>query len=389
MACILKADVQIRDLTFKSSTYTGEKELQCYSDGIYPLAYMKHQWHVKVKNRPTWNITFKGQLRPYQEEAYKIIWPQIMKQNGLLLLHCGWGKTVLGVKIACDLGLETTILVNRLLLKDQWKHAFEQFSTQTPHICMASEVTKQPRKTGLLIVDEARTFCNETGIQALLSVYPKYSIGLTADYTRDDGMHKVMDVFFGGIATRKISRKPFTVYRVNTDFQPQISYMRWNGKLDWNKVLKSLCYNTERNKLLVRIIAQQTAKTLILCRYKDHVNMLRDMLQEKGIEASTFMGTKTTYADARVLIGTKSKMGIGFDEVQLSQDHDGDRLQTILIAFPTKDIEQMIGRVFRSDHPTVYDLVDDFGVLLNHWNLREKWYKARNANIQEVWYKHL
>jgi hypothetical protein len=76
----------------------------------------------------------------------------------------------------------------------------------------------------------------------------------------------------------------------------------------------------------------------------------------------------------RILIAGKKKAGVGFN----------DPTRTMLvICTDIKDIRQYEGRIRTSDN-IVYDIVDSYKSLENHWEKRAEWYEKRGATIVKI-----
>jgi hypothetical protein len=48
-------------------------------------------------------------------------------------------------------------------------------------------------------------------------------------------------------------------------------------------------------------------------------------------------------------------------------------------------IEQVAGRAFRSDFPTIVHYVDDMRIAKNHWRIASKWCVNNHGVIREEW----
>lgn len=371
-----------------------------------PMSYALTNLQVQnTRKYPKSNIKFNGTLRDYQKESYDISLSIIKDQQTFFLsLYCGFGKTFMAIKMACDLGYKVGVLTHNVLVKGQWVKMFQEV-TNAKVVVMDGVYDKLPdgdvfifmvkkaaemdikvtKKIGFLVVDEARVFCSKTRTSAMLNFCPKYLLGLSADINRPDGLHKILPLLFGDLMMRKISTKHFIIHKVNTEYVPTVQNMRFSGKLDWNKVITSLAEMKNRNRLICNIIKERPKnRFMILCKRKNHVNELYEMLKRRGETCETLMGTKKNYDLCRVLVGTYSKMGVGFDDVNACSNSDGSRINCCIFAMSTKDIEQFAGRVFRSRVPEIYDIVDDFSTLKNsHWNQRKKWYIQRGGEVLE------
>lgn len=150
---------------------------------------------------------------------------------------------------------------------------------------------------------------------------------------------------------------------------------------------KSLVSNPERNELISSwIITNIGNKALMLADRKELVVEVSKRLHSNGIKYDYLCGTKKTYSDSPILLGTYAKIGVGFDEKNACPDFSGTRINVVYIVFSTKQmwlLEQTAGRGFRSDMPTIVDFVDDNPICQNHFKQRSKWYTSRGGIIEE------
>ena len=78
---------------------------------------------------------------------------------------------------------------------------------------------------------------------------------------------------------------------------------------------------------------------------------------------------------------------MGFDDANLCENFDGKRLNLMILgAFYKKEIEQSVGRIFRSEAPEVFDIVDDLSTLKTHSVVRDKFYRSRNGKVMPTEY---
>jgi superfamily II DNA or RNA helicase len=344
------------------------------------------------------NIPFSGSLRSMQKEIKD---EAITNLNtyGATLISCypGFGKTILSIYIASKIGLQTIIIVNRVVLMKQWKEAIENFCGANAkvficdskkqyvpncdfYICNAINVKKieeECLKTiGTVIVDEAHLIMSSVLSQSLRFLFPKYLIGLSATPYRTDGFNILLDHYF---TENKIIRKmhqPHLVYKINTTFTPEIEYDR-NGNLNWGKIIEAQSLNEDRNNLIIKIIQQFKDRTfLILTKRVEGANILLEKLKIINESVDTFIESKTEFdRHCRILIGTTSKVGVGFDH---------DKLDALILA---SDLEeyfiQYLGRVFRRHDttPVVFDLVDNNPILKRHFATRKSTYMEAGGTI--------
>jgi superfamily II DNA or RNA helicase len=270
----------------------------------------------------------------------------------------------------------------------QWQTAINHFCPQATvqilapkcemkdvdfYIINAVNVPKHTRafykEIGILVVDEAHLIMAEKLSQCMRYIIPRYVIGLTATPYRTDGLDVLLDMYFGKYKIiRKLFRK-HTVYRIDTGFKPEVKLNKM-GKVDWGSVLESMCSNEPRNELIIKVIKYFPDKVfLVLCKRVNQANYLVQRLEEEGQDVTSLIGSNQEYEQkSRILVGTVQKCGTGFDH---------PRLNSLILA---SDVEQYfvqyLGRIFRTQEgePTIFDLVDDFPILLKHFRTRNAVY---------------
>ena len=91
------------------------------------------------------------------------------------------------------------------------------------------------------------------------------------------------------------------------------------------------------------------------------------------------MGSNQEFdSEARILIGTNSKVGTGFDH---------KKLDALLLAADVEEyFIQYLGRIFRTKEgvPIVVDLVDDNNILLKHWLTRRGIYLEHGGRVKSL-----
>lgn len=356
-------------------------------------------------NYPIINLQFKGKLRDYQIPVIKEAWEQLQKYGTTTLgLHPGWGKTIAGSKLTCELKLPTVILVHREILTTQWKKTFQDTSNaniwivgeKNPPpiadviICMDTRWQQIPKelrdKIGTLIIDEAHAFCTPSHVGCLLAFHPKYIIIESASLMRDDGMHNMIYAIAGTHGVFRETNKPFNVIKVMTNTKPIRKLNRMQG-VDWTSLLRDTLMDPRRNEIILTLIQQNlNAKILILTSLKDHATLLHSCLEKLNIPCDYLCGTKRGYKDSTVLVGTMSKIGTGFDPATSCATYSGRPFDLLLVVSSIKKYSmliQNIGRVFRADFPTVMHFVDNDDIFKSHWYKARKWYLTHGGTITD------
>jgi len=336
------------------------------------------------------SIPFTGSLRGIQTEAI-----DTYKGQGVLSLDVGFGKTVCALAIAARMGVRTMIIVHKEFLANQWAERIEQFCPgctigrvqqdrcELDHpfvigmiqtLCMRGHAVGTFDSIGLVIVDEAHHVGAPAFSQAMFTMCPKYTLGLTATPDRKDGLTRVLYWFLGNCfyAAHRQSSKNVRVKRVpfiHPEFlkAPPVSRI---GKVCLATMVNTLVELPERNELLLDIAREAATdhQVLILSDRRAHCEWL---VRELGDSAGLYMGgMKQEQLDAsakkRIVVGTFSLAHEGLDIATLS---------AIVLATPHSDVRQAVGRILRTDGPKViYDMADTWSVMNAMFRKRAKIY---------------
>lgn len=330
--------------------------------------------------------------------------------NGRFLLgsYMVTHNTIMSAYLASGLGGLTLVVYPIKVVEPGWLNTFKQFTDASvwlndgkiplPSSCnviltMDTQFHKIPQEVlkmvRILVIDEAHMFCVPSRTHCLLGTTPQYVIACTATLKRDDGMEQIIHSVCGKQGIFIKSPKRFTVYRLFTGIKTPIEKNK-NGDADWSKLVKRLCEDPLRNAFIIDLVKRNYQhKIMILTWNKNHAYFLQKVLSEHGISTDVLAGTKSTYRDSRVLVGTISKIGTGFDEAMACPDWGGQKSNMMILTGSTKSLsglEQITGRVFRSSFPTIIDLVDDNRICKRHWTQRRKWYEDpdRNGEIHYI-----
>jgi len=376
--------------------------------GLLPTAVLKPIPRVPDRTCSQF-FGFTGQLFEVQQPMVNQAYAQLIQHGTTSLnVYTGAGKTVMvSYLLAClsMLGQTSIIFLTSLTLIAQWKDTFDKFTNAVvwtvgepfPNrpvnviLCMNERFKNlspdYTKSIGVVVYDEAHTFCTEKRVPCLLGITPTFVIAASATMHRPDEMIGMMHAVVGEHKVYKISTKPFNVYKYNTGIEIPI-LTNAQGKPDWNKVLAAQCDHEQRNQLICDLAEQHRSdKILIMCKYVRHVKLLYNILKEKGWSVDHMSGTKKKYNDSQILIGTISKIGTGFDEKAACEDFNGFRINVLILTCSIKSIgllEQVAGRSFRSDFPQIYYLVDQNRIVENHWRGAIKWFKSRNGTIRHI-----
>lgn len=386
MAVVLKNidNVKTTINLVKNNTFETISIIRKKADVFYvPFAEALKNNCLEALNYESQNCKFKGVLR----EEQKLIVNEalnILKLKKCLIISCytGFGKTISASYLANILNLKTLIIVPKLILLEQWKTSLkEMFDVDVSIITSKTTVVDNDfsvinclnihkidksilQSFGTIIVDEVHLILAKKLFTNLLHLTPRYLVGLSATSYRSDGLNSLFEIFFGNSRIYKPLNKTHLIYKINTNFSPTIKY-NFRGQVDWNNILEQQSSSTKRNDLIVQLILSNTDRNiLVLVKRIVQANYIYEALLAKDVNVDTLFGKKKIFdKNCRVLIGTNSKIGTGFDFAKLNM--------LILAADVVEYYIQFIGRVMRTDTiPLIYDLVDNNPIMESHFKKR-------------------
>lgn len=306
-------------------------------------------------------------------------------------------NTITSINLASQIKLKTLIIVNKIILMQQWKDSImsvcpkanvEKITTKSTLnkdidflIINAINVPKMGanffKHIGLLIVDELHLIMAEGLSKSLQIVSPRYLIGLSATPYREDGLDNLIELFFGKNKIIREMRREHIVYKVETGISIENEISESTGKVNWGAVLKQQCLNTERNDLIVKIIQFFKDRTfIVLCKRVEQAKYIFQELKDKGEYVDNLIGSKQEFdRNCRCLVSIQTKTGTGFD---------WPRVNTLLLATDTASyFIQSLGRIFREKDtiPIVFDIVDNNFILLKHYKERKEVYDKVGGKI--------
>jgi superfamily II DNA or RNA helicase len=362
--------------------------------------------------------TFKGTMRPIQIDVVNsYLTPE--PRDGILSLQTGGGKTVCALYIASKLQVPTVVLVHNTFLRDQWMDRIKAFlpdarigtiqgetvDIQNKDIVVAMlqsvSMKDYPQNTfesiGLVIVDECHHIASESFSQAIPKLTSKHMLGLSATPERKDKLMHVINWFLGPLLYKsdtadKVDEKvKVEVY----EFEPEDrSYndVIYNsaGVMFTSLMVNKVVAYAPRNNLITEILCdlyeEPSREILVLSDRVDHTKVLFDLLPPHVQELACVLG-RTVKSDQReefckskrILIATYSMCKEGFDVAKLN---------TLIIATPRPDVDQIVGRILRVEKtkrktdPLIIDIVDP--AFRRQFQERNTLYKSRNYTVSKM-----
>lgn len=366
---------------------------------VLPFFWGTKRFSQKIlPKRQITELSFSGKLRPEQmrleEEAMTHL--DSMK-TCLLAVYPGFGKTITTLSILARLKRTALIVVNKLVLVEQWRAAIRsclgietiyikggkwKMQHASIYIVNAINLSKYSKEMleelsiGVVVVDECHLIMTKVFSTALSCVSPEYLIGLSATPYRNDGFHTLFDLYFGEHRVEKELYCPHQVYRVDSGVTIEHSLSK-NKSIDWNSVIEQQSTCTRRVELIYRYAMKHSDRhVLILCKRIKQMERLEEYFKQFGVATTLFKESDLEFdRDCRILISSYQKVGTGFSH---------DRLDMLILGVDTEEyFLQYLGRVFRrkDSNPIIVDIVDDHPVLKKHYCTRGKIYKATGGKI--------
>ena len=368
--------------------------------------------HCSVHTGDDHHWVFEGSVRQSQlavVESYLTPAPR----DGMLCLQTGGGKTVCALYIASQLKVKTLIVVHNTFLKDQWEERIHQFLPNARIGKIQGEITNvidrdiviamiqsismkdYPREVfsgfGLTIVDECHHIASEVFVQAFPKITSKHMLGLSATPERKDGLMYVIEWFLGPILYKSESADiEDSLIRVevfnHTPDDTVFNTVVYNhqGVMSTAHMVNKLAEYAPRTRMIAEIledIKDDGRQILVLSDRVQHCKDIFEALQDKEkacILAQNVPAPRRAEwcASKRILIATYSMCKEGFDVPTLN---------TLLMATPRPDIDQIVGRILRTEkskrtvHPLIVDIVDS--TFRRQFQQRLTLYKKRNYQV--------
>jgi superfamily II DNA or RNA helicase len=361
-------------------------------------------------------LKFNGKLRDYQKPIVnKTLKHMKTKDGGLICVGCGRGKTCMSLYIACRLKVKTLVIVHKSFLLNQWVERIKQFTNAKIGIIqqkkididdkdivigMLQSIAKDKydkdifKDFGLVIFDEAHHAPSKYFSRALPIIACKKTLALSATPKRSDRMEKILFWYFGDLIYKDPPKEDKNVLvkiiNYNLDDKNFREYkLPYTGDINRPKTLTKICQINKRNKFIVKILKEimieEGRKILVLSDRIEHLELLKELMDEKKFATSDFYigGRKQSDLDkaekAQILLGTFS---------MASEALDIPTLNTLVMVTPRREIEQSVGRILRKkDHPVqpmIIDIVDQLKSMKNQSKHRKRFYKSKKYKIKIV-----
>ena len=357
------------------------------------------------------NISLKkNQLIPYKKCLKKL-----KEDNGCILcLGCGYGKTIIALKLLLQLNFKTLIVVHKTFLLNQWRDRINMcikncnigiiqgkicdYDDKDIVIAMLQSLSMKNYDNsifdnfGLVIYDEVHHLSAETFSKALPKVATKYLLGLSATPTRKDGLSKVFKYYIGDIIKFKnisthennVNVKIINVPNDNTCAYKNYSeiFLNYMSKPVVPKMITNICQYEKRNTIIINLIKEllkeKSRKILVLSDRRNHLISISNHLNKPDF--GFYIGGMKQH----LLDNTITRRIILSTYMMTSEAFDVPELNTLILCTPKSDVIQIVGRILRKKHtinPLIIDFKDDFSVFNNQYKKRVSYYKKCSYTI--------
>ena len=382
------------------------------------LARCGHSLRVKTDARSEgtphdFRIISGAEMRNYQSEGIEKILRQL---QGLIILPCGCGKTLLGVGAIARVKRSTIIVVHTMDLADQWEEEVRTHLGLRAGVigggrCETNEaitigvddslvpfLEANPwwgQRFGFCIIDEAHHTPSKTFLRALALLPARWRLGLTATPTREDGQTEIMDWSFG---PRLLERNTAEMIKLDYLMAAEIEEVLTGWRFEWDgdandpskiaEMEAALAMDIERNAGIAdRATAEARAgeTVLLLANRKEMVRELKDMILGRGMSCEGVTSSMSK-KKRRASIAAFKEGGLPI-LIATSLADEGlnvPRLSRVILAFPQKAegaTTQRLGRLLRpyKKKPKLIDYVDaDVPTLARRASDRRRVYRKAN-----------
>ena len=367
-------------------------------------------------------------LYDYQQEASEKMLTHI---TGILQAPAGSGKTQMGLSIIARWQKRALWLTHTKDLLNQSKERAERYwepeimGTITEgkvdigsHITFATvqtmahlDLNQYKDVWDVIIVDECHRVCGTPASvtmfsKVLNSLNARMRYGLSATVHRADGLIRCTYALMGqvvSIVPKSAVEKtvmPVTIRPVSTGVGLSRDCIGPDGMVIYQKLIKSLVENPQRNCLIVADIIGQSSlghSCLVLSDRVHHLKRMRNSLPDDLKEVSAVIdGSMVSKVKKQERIDAVEEMRTGEKRILFAtyalckEGLDIPRLDRLFLTTPQKDyavVTQSIGRIARrfdgKDTAVAYDYVDSTQSLVRAYKRRCTTYRKEGCVIEE------
>ena len=342
-------------------------------------------------------------------------------------------NTVIALDIAASLGMRTIVFTHKTFLQDQWIERATQFTNAKIGIIrqniiqwdgydivigMAQSISMKDYgitifdNFDMVILDESHHYGSRVFSRIMHKCGGKYMLALSATPNRADGLAHIIHWHIGDVIYKQ-KPKPndqviAKIFKYESTDKLFVEKKMWcKGKMlpSNTMMINNLVEIKSRNNHIINIINElrksPLRKILILSGRREHLTVLKDAVDaqikqdvingkilEGECNTDYYMGGMKPKERQRA----EHKGDILFGTYDMAHEGlDIDRLNTIILATPKKNVTQAIGRIIRKIlqngdiRPVIIDLSDMLSIFPGQGDVRMREY-AKNKYKTETYY---
>jgi len=376
-----------------------------------------HKTERDIPKTPIEFWKFEGKIRDNQVDVVKsYLTPE--PRDGIISLQTGGGKTVCALYIASQIQVPTIVLVHNTFLRDQWIERIRAFLPKarigtlqadvvditnkdiTVAMLQSVALKEYPSGTferfGFVIVDECHHIASEAFSRAVPKLTCKHMLGLSATPERKDRLMCVINWFLGPMLYKsdtsdKVDEKvKVEVYEIEGDEKYNEIIYNNSGVMFTTLMINKVVEYEPRNIIvagLIEDLSQEDGRQILVMTDRvGHTKTLFDLLPDQVKATACILGrdvsakTRAEWClEKKILIATYQMTKEGFDVATLN---------TLIMATPRPDVDQIIGRILRVEksgrttHPLIVDVVDP--AFRRQFQARNSLYKERGYSVEKM-----
>lgn len=393
--------LRVRDSLARDIVFVGRSiGLECYAkNGVVKIKKVPPQSHT------TYEISVKY-IGVDQYYGFEIDGNRRFVLGDLSVTH----NTVMALKMACDLQVKTLVLVHKTFLMDQWKARAHEFTNARLGIIQQSKVQVddcdivigmiqsiamreyEPQVFsgfGFVIIDEAHHAPSRVFSKIFSKCCSQYTLALSATPERADGLTPILHHHVGSIAysegvkTNECVIVKMFHYQIDHPLFNEVTMKVGNDIIPSMPIMvNNLCAIDDRNTHLLKIIQtvmkDNDRKILILSGRRAHLEEMKNYIDQHTTRPTAYYVGSMTQSDrqsaelhADVLFATYDMAHEGLDI---------ERLNTVILTTPKKNVVQAIGRIMRKvfvngdTRPLIIDWADHMSIFQKHMRDRLELY---------------
>lgn len=402
-----------------------ETSNKIYIPRFYGIARYGMPYSSELEPGEVISVEFTKQLRDYQEKIIGVYMNYVKQpiglnsqhegSGGILEVPCGYGKTIMALKIISLLKKKTLIIVHKEFLMNQWIDRIREFlptatvgKIQGPifdvkgnDIVIGMVQTLYDKDYGpnafscfgLTIIDEVHRIGSEQFSKTLFKTITPYMLGISATVDRKDKLTRVLYMFIGDkiYSESRENSDPVCVRAIQYKVDDSVfneTEVDFRGNTKYSSMIVKLCDYNRRSDFIVVVIGdlimeEPEKQIMILCHNRSLLTYLYDAINHRKIASVGFYvgGMKQTK-----LQETETKQIVLATYAMAAEALDIKTLSTLVMVTPKTDITQSVGRILREKHekPIIVDIIDSHDIFQNQWAQRRRYYKKCNYRIREI-----